>query len=90
MPASNTSRPGYRSGLSHTGHVVRLSKAASVQFSNPILLRVIRVHDWQTYDGWCWLDGYQLSHCGDAVARRSVFVQIAGLQPGLISARGSR
>jgi len=32
-----------------------------------MMFRVIRVHDWQTYDGWAWLDGYQLNSVGDAV-----------------------
>jgi hypothetical protein len=44
------------------------------------MFRVIRVHDWQTYDGWAWLDGYQLNSVGDAVERRSIFVQVNGLQ----------
>jgi hypothetical protein len=30
--------------------------------------------------GWTWLDGYQLDAGGDAVERRSIFVQIDGLQ----------
>ncbi|MCX4474330.1 hypothetical protein OOK41_29160 [Micromonospora sp. NBC_01655] len=46
----------------------------------PIVFRVIRVHDWPTYDGWLWADGYQLDRRGDAVARRSLFVMAAGLQ----------
>jgi hypothetical protein len=45
-----------------------------------MMFRVIRVHDWQTYDGWAWLDGYQLNSVGDAVERRSIFVQVNGLQ----------
>ncbi|MET8266803.1 hypothetical protein ACWD8I_05240 [Micromonospora arida] len=45
----------------------------------PILVRVIRVLDWPTYDGWLWIDGYQLAANGDAVARRSLFVMPAGL-----------
>jgi len=43
---------------------------------------VIRVHDWQTVDGWAWLDGYELDSSGDAVERRSIFVELDGLQPG--------
>jgi len=31
-----------------------------------------------------WLDGYQLNPAGEAVERRSIFVQIKGLQPGYI------
>ncbi|MFY1700582.1 MULTISPECIES: hypothetical protein [Micromonospora] len=64
------------------GDLVQVTRAASVQFVNPIMFRVIRViEDWTrtTYNGWCWLDGYQLDATGDAVARRSIFVQSAGL-----------
>lgn len=71
--------------LPRTGDVLRVTKAASVQFVQPILFRVIRVHDWQTYDGWAWLDGYQLNATGDAVERRSIFVQLQGLQPGFVA-----
>ncbi|GAA2368433.1 hypothetical protein GCM10010170_068340 [Dactylosporangium salmoneum] len=65
--------------------MLRVTKAASVQFTQPMLFRVIRVHDWQTYDGWAWLDGYQLNTAGDAVERRSIFVQLQGLQPGFVT-----
>ncbi|MCG5469198.1 hypothetical protein LADH09A_003106 [Micromonospora sp. LAH09] len=61
------------------GDVLHLTRAASVQFLRPILVRVIRVLDWPTYDGWLWIDGYELAKNGDAVARRSVFVMPAGL-----------
>jgi hypothetical protein len=61
--------------------VLRVTRAASVQFIEPLLFRVIRVHDWPTYDGWVWLDGYQLNASGEAVERRSIFVQVSGLQP---------
>jgi hypothetical protein len=44
-----------------------------------MLFRVIRVHDWSTYDGWAWLDGYELDSTGDAIARRSIFVHLHGL-----------
>ena len=57
-----------------------MTRAASVQFAAPMLFRVIRVHDWSTYDGWAWLDGYELNTSGDAVDRRSIFVQVGGLQ----------
>jgi hypothetical protein len=63
-----------------SGDLLRVTRAASVQFVQPILFRVIRVHDWSTYDGWMWLDGYQLNAAGDAVARRSIFVRVGGLQ----------
>lgn len=68
--------------LPKAGDVLRVTRAASVQFAEPLLFRVIRVHDWPTYDGWAWLDGYQLNSAGDAVERRSIFVQVKGLQPG--------
>lgn len=67
--------------LPRSGDVLYLTREASVQFIEPILFRVIRCHDWQTYDGWVWLDGYQLDNVGDmAVERRSIFVQMAGLR----------
>jgi hypothetical protein len=63
-----------------SGDVLRVTRAASVQFSAPMLFRVIRVHDWSTYNGWAWLDGYELNNLGEAVERRSIFVQLEGLQ----------
>lgn len=68
--------------LPRSGDILRVTCAASVQFVQPMMFRVIRVHDWHTYDGWAWLDGYQLNTTGDAVERRSIFVQLGGLQPG--------
>jgi hypothetical protein len=70
--------------MPRSGDVLRVTRAASIQFIEPMLFRVIRMHDWPTYDGWAWLDGYQLNGAGDAVARRSIFVQLKGLQPGRI------
>jgi hypothetical protein len=61
------------------GDVLHLTRAASVQFLRPIFVRVIRVLDWPTYDGWLWIEGYELAANGDAVARRSLFVMPAGL-----------
>lgn len=62
------------------GEVVSVTAAASVQFVvNPILFRVIRVHPWETYTGWVWMDGYQLSESGEAVERRTIWVQPEGL-----------
>ena len=63
-----------------SGDVLRVTRQASVQFTEPMLFRVIRVHDWQTYDGWAWLDGYELDSTGEAVERRSIFVELDGLQ----------
>lgn len=62
-----------------TGDLLHLTRAASVQFMHPIVVRVIRVLGWTTYDGWLWLDVYELGANGDAVVRRSVFVMAAGL-----------
>ncbi|RGC67876.1 hypothetical protein C5N14_15445 [Micromonospora sp. MW-13] len=63
------------------GALLHVTRAASPQFARPIFFRLIRVHaDWITYDGWIWLDGYQFNAKGDAAARRSIFVQKAGLQ----------
>ena len=68
--------------IPRSGEVIRVTRTASVQFAaTPLLFRVIRVHDWSTYDGWAWLDGYELNAVGEAVDRRSIFVQVGGLQP---------
>ncbi|MFG2056403.1 hypothetical protein ACGFI9_20505 [Micromonospora sp. NPDC048930] len=66
--------------LPRSGDVLHVTRAASVQFFRPIMFRVIRVLDWPTYDGWLWLDGYELNAAGDAVNRRSIFVQQDGLR----------
>ncbi|WP_344125752.1 hypothetical protein [Luedemannella flava] len=66
--------------LPRSGDVLRVTRAASIQFNKPMMFRVIRVQDWQTYNGWAWLDGYQLNSVGDAVERRCIFVQLDGLQ----------
>lgn len=63
------------------GDVVLLTTAASVQFMKPIFVRVIReLPDRYTYDGWLWLDAYELGPKGDAIARRELFVMRAGVQ----------
>lgn len=69
-----------------SGDLLYVTRSASVQFLNPIFFRVIRVLGWPTYDGWLWLDGYQLNVKGDAVARRSIFVQQVGLRSGEVAA----
>src|SRR5947207_15146608 len=71
--------------LPRSGDILRVTRAASVQFTTPMLFRVIRVHDWSTYNGWAWLDGYELNGSGDAVERRSIFVQLDGLQPAQVA-----
>jgi hypothetical protein len=65
--------------MPRSGDVLRVTRAASVQFTQPMMFRVIRVQDWPTCDGWAWLDGYELDSAGEAVARRSIFVRLHGL-----------
>lgn len=64
------------------GDLVYVDRSASVQFAGQaaIYFRVIRAHDWPTYEGWCWLDGYEVDKDGKATDRRSIFVQLAGLR----------
>ena len=62
-----------------SGEIVVVTRAASVQFQQPIRLRVIEVEQRTTYPGWAWLHGYQLNDVDEAVERRSVFVELAGL-----------
>ncbi len=52
--------------LPRSGDILCVTRSASVQFAEPLYFRVIRVHDWPTYDGWVWLDGYELNAGGDA------------------------
>nr|WP_307799008.1 hypothetical protein [Micromonospora antibiotica] len=64
-----------------SGDVLHLSRTASVQFIQPITVRVIRVlTDWHTYDGWVWIDAYQLDAAGDAVRWRTLFLMPAGVR----------
>ncbi|MDG4816317.1 hypothetical protein O7628_12490 [Micromonospora sp. WMMD956] len=62
------------------GDVLRLTRAASPQFVEPITVRVIReVPDRHTYHGWTWIEAYELDARGDAVAKRELFVLREGL-----------
>ncbi|GGM48231.1 hypothetical protein GCM10011608_36320 [Micromonospora sonchi] len=62
--------------------VYLLTRAASVQFRQPILVRVIReLTARRTYHGWAWVDCYVLDRYGDAVDKRQLFVMPAGLRP---------
>ncbi|PWR08051.1 hypothetical protein DKT68_17160 [Micromonospora acroterricola] len=63
-----------------SGDVLLLSRAASPQFFRPITVRVIRVLDRATYDGWLWIDAYQLGRDGLALARRSLYFMPEGAQ----------
>ncbi|MEU1588780.1 hypothetical protein [Micromonospora sp. NPDC005710] len=64
------------------GDVLHLGSDASVQFSGDrsLIFRVIKVCDRPTYEGWVWLSGYSLDRAGNAVDRREIFVQRAGLR----------
>nr|WP_203839063.1 MULTISPECIES: hypothetical protein [Actinoplanes] len=64
------------------GDVVLVGRAASVQFAGPagFAFRVVDVDSRPTYDGWVWLDGYQLDRTGRPVLRRKIFVREAGLR----------
>jgi hypothetical protein len=63
------------------GDVVHVGGEASVQFQGDrsMTFRVIRVDPRRTYDGWLWLEGYVLGPGGNALQRRRIFVQRAGL-----------
>lgn len=64
------------------GDVLHLTRAASPQFVTPIVVRVIRVCDLPSPPpyGWEWIDIYQLGPNGSAVARRELFVMLAGVR----------
>lgn len=72
----------YPARTPESGEIVLLDAAASVQFAGDraILLRVSRIDERYTYDGWTWLSGYQLDRQGNAVAKRDVFVSLAGIK----------
>ncbi|WP_370457823.1 hypothetical protein [Actinoplanes sp. OR16] len=45
-----------------------------------LLVRVARVDPKPTYDGWVWLVVFVLGPDGRAVARREIYVRVAGLR----------
>ncbi|NIL57803.1 hypothetical protein [Salinispora arenicola] len=60
-----------------------LDGRASVQFAGDraLWLRVSSICDRPTCGGWVWLTGYAINPATEeALARREVFAQIAGLQ----------
>lgn len=65
------------------GDIFLVDRSASVQFAGDrgLRVRVVRVDQKPTYDGWVWLTVYVLGPDGDAVARRNIYVQVAGLRP---------
>lgn len=88
--AAPADEPSLRYGTSRTspsarpikaGDLLRLGRTASVQFCRPLIVRVIaKIEDRHTYDGWAWIEAYELDAKGDAVAKRELFVQPSGLQ----------
>ncbi|GAB3816602.1 hypothetical protein [Micromonospora zhanjiangensis] len=64
------------------GDVLVIDGQASVQFAGDrrLLLRVTVVDQRPTYHGWIWLTGYVLDGTGQAIDKREVFVQVAGLR----------
>ncbi|WP_330466949.1 hypothetical protein [Micromonospora zamorensis] len=63
------------------GDLLVIDGGASVQFAGDraLTLRVVSVCDWPTYEGWVWLTGYVINRRGNAIAKREIFVQRAGL-----------
>jgi hypothetical protein len=64
------------------GDVVLVGRAASVQFAGSagFAFRVVGIDARPTYEGWVWLDGFQLDRQGRPVLRRQIFVREAGLR----------
>ncbi|MEQ4300860.1 hypothetical protein ABNF97_05615 [Plantactinospora sp. B6F1] len=64
------------------GDLLRIDGRASVQFSGDraLVFRVVSVDPKPTYHGWVWLSGYVLDGRGEAVGKREVYVQLAGLR----------
>ncbi|WP_018353545.1 hypothetical protein [Longispora albida] len=64
------------------GDVVRLTKAASPQFGSPLVLRLTKISERRSsVSGWAWIEGYQLDTAGQAITKRTVFVNLAGISP---------
>ncbi|RZT82530.1 hypothetical protein EV382_5839 [Micromonospora violae] len=64
------------------GEELWIDREASVQFRRQrFMFRVISVCPKPTYRGWAWVTGYQLDARGNAVDKREIFVQLAGLHP---------
>ncbi|MFR9777800.1 hypothetical protein ACL02O_17320 [Micromonospora sp. MS34] len=64
------------------GDLLRVDGRASVQFAGDraLTFRVVSVGPELTYTGWSWLTGYVLDRRGQAIGRREIFVQLAGLR----------
>ncbi|WBB91806.1 hypothetical protein [Verrucosispora sp. WMMC514] len=65
-----------------TPGVYLLTRDASPQFARPITVRVIRERTGRsTYDGWAWIEVYQLDSQGEAIDRRELYVRPDGMRP---------
>ncbi|MGB2567117.1 hypothetical protein ACPFP2_01500 [Micromonospora citrea] len=64
------------------GDLLIVDGAASVQFAGDraLRLRVVSVGADEPYPGWLWLTGYVLDQRDRAVAKREIYVQLAGLR----------
>lgn len=64
----------------HIGDTLFVGQEASVQFQGDraLTLRLTRIDPADTYEGWCWIEGYVIEE-GLAVARRTLFVKFRGL-----------
>ncbi|MFC4017182.1 hypothetical protein ACFOW4_04380 [Micromonospora sp. GCM10011542] len=63
------------------GDVLHLTREASPQFARAITVRVIRaLADRHTYQGWLWIECYELAPHGEAVARRELYLMAAGVR----------
>ena len=67
--------------MARAGDILQITRTASIQFDGDraIWFRLIRMHPRPTCAGWVWLDGYELDRYGNAVVRREIFVQSAGV-----------
>ncbi|MEU4645086.1 hypothetical protein [Micromonospora sp. NPDC023814] len=65
------------------GDLLVVDGRASVQFAGEraLTFRVVSVSDQPTYAGWIWLTGYVLNRRGEAIDKREIYVQLAGLWP---------
>jgi hypothetical protein len=61
--------------------VIGVGAAASVQFGGgrKLVLRVVAVDTRPAYYGFAWVTGYVVDREGEAIDKREIYVQVAGL-----------